>query len=39
MKFIGKQGLKTSGCERAYASKENLESYWCMRMLKCEVSE
>ena len=34
-----KQVLKTSSCECTYASRENSESYWHMRMLKCDVSD
>ena len=34
-----KQGLKTSSCECASASREDSESYWCMCMLKCDVTQ
>ena len=40
-KFRGpfSQGLKISSCECACASIENLESYWCMHMLKGDVTQ
>ena len=34
-----KQGLQTSSCECECTSREDSESYWRMRTLKCDVTD